>query len=373
MLKNVQQITRLFSITCILLLSTFFVANAQGLDMPRESPPVELKQTIGLTKITVNYSSPRVIRHGDDRTGKIWGGPAWYGFMKVGTAEIPWRAGANENTIVIFSEDVKIEGKELKAGKYGLYMALSEDGNTTVIFSNNSERWGSFGYDPHEDALRVDVTSEACEFVNPLTYSFIDVGEDYGIMALSWEKKRIPFKIEVDNSTEAILANFRGQLHHGKSSEWQSLNDAASYCAQNNTNHEEALKWVDQSIHMDKNFRNVSTKAQLLYQAGKNEEAMNTSDELAQMADINQLNNLGYQMLGIGMKDKAVEYFKLNAERNPSDANCQDSLGEAYMAKGENKKAIKCFKKSLSMNPADNVKQNSIANLKKLGVEHKGK
>lgn len=74
-------------------------------------------------------------------------------------------------------------------------------------------------------------------------------------------------------------------------------------------------------------------------------------------------------MLQAGETDMAIDFFKLNVERHPENANCYDSLGEAYMAKGEKEKAIKMFKTSLSRNPQPFVKANSIKNLKQLGVE----
>lgn len=344
---------------------------AQNLRTPRISPPIESKTTIGLTDITINYSSPIVKRDGNDRTGNIWGGPVWYGYRKFGASKLPWRAGANENTIITFSDDVKVEGKDLKAGKYGLQMAVFEDAKVTVIFSKNTGLWGSMGYDPKEDALRVETRLEDSPFSNLLTYSFLEVGKDYGILALSWENKRIPIKISVDTK-ETVLANFRGQLAHGMDKHWQALNDAAAYCAQNNFNHKEAMAWVEHSIQLEENDQNLATKGQLFFQIGKKKEAKKIVDGLAERADVYELNNIGYQMMSIKEYDKAIEYFALNVERNPKVPNCHDSLGEAYMEKGEKKKAIESFKKALSLNPPDYVKQNAMAKLKDLGVEPSG-
>lgn len=362
-------LTRLLAI--LLWINMYSISsNAQRLATPRISPPAELKQTIGLTDITIQYSRPIVNRDGQDRNGQIWGKAAWYGYMDAGGSKIPWRAGANENTLISFSDDVTIEGKTLKAGQYGLYMALSEEGNATVIFSTKTDAWGSFGYQQSEDALRIEVPIKDHHFVNPLTYDFVDLGEDFGRLALTWEKKQIAFTIKVDVK-EAVLANFRHQLQGAAGNSWQGPNNAAAYCAQKNFNHKEALQWVEQSIKMDKNIRNMSTKAQLLYQTGDKAAAFAATDDIAQHANNAQLNNLGYQMLQMGEVDQAIAYFELNVERNPEDANVYDSLGEALMAKGEKKKAIKTLKKALSLNPADNVKQNSIANLKKMGVDVK--
>jgi len=359
------------------VLTMIFVAiqvNAQNVTTPRAvSPAAELSQKIGLTEVSVNYSRPRVTLRGTDRSGQIWGKQIAWGFEATSFVDgrnIPWRAGANENTIITFSDDVKIEGKDLAAGSYGLHMAVFEDGKVTVIFSANTSSWGSYYYDEKEDALRVDVQSKEAAHTEVLTFDFVEMGNNFGVLAVSWEKLQIPIKIEVEVNA-VVLASFREELRSIPGFGWQGLNQAAQYCAQNKINQEEALLWVDRSINNNKNFNNLSTKGQLLTQTGKTAEAQKLNDESVAMANVGQLNFLGYQMLGQQKYDKAIEYFKLNAKRNPKNANCWDSLGEAYKTAGDNKNAIKNLKKSLSLSPAANVKANSIKLLKEMGVDTK--
>ena len=112
-------------------------AHAQTVTTPRAaSPAAEVSQTIGLTKITVNYSRPSVTSaRGVDRTGKIWGQLVPFGMTDPGFGNgkpNPWRAGANENTVITLSDDVKIEGKDLKAGAYGLHIEVKENNDATV-------------------------------------------------------------------------------------------------------------------------------------------------------------------------------------------------------------------------------------------------
>lgn len=344
---------------------------AQNLTTPRPSPAATLHQQIGMTKVTINYSRPQVIVNGNDRTGKIWGNLVGYGFNKINFAsqgEIPWRAGANENTVITFSDDVQIEGKDLKAGSYGLHMAIHEDGKATLIFSNNTTSWGSFWYDEKEDALRVDVQMQDHGFTNVLTYEFVEFGPNHGTLALHWENKSIPFKVSIDGHAMA-LQSFRNELRGVKGFGWQGPLSAANYCLQNNINHEEALAWADRALANTKNFQTLSTKSGLLLQMGKQEDALPIAEEAATLANVNQLNGLGYLMLQNQQPKVAVKYFKLNVEKNPENANCYDSLGEGYMALGQNDKAIESFKKSLSMNPPPFVKANSLKNLEKLGVK----
>lgn len=358
-------------ILSLLILMAGWSAQAQ-INTPRVSPPAQLKQTIAMTDIVVDYSRPQVIANGNDRTGQIWGAQVPYGFQKINFAsqnEIPWRAGANENTTISFSDDVKIEGQKLKAGKYGFFIAIHEDNSATLIFSKTTTAWGSFWYDEKEDVLRAKVKTEEIPFTNVLTYEFVDLGSNYGMLALDWEKKRIPVKIEVDDK-DAVVASLRAQLKGVAGFGWQGPLAAARYCAQNNINHEEALGWIDQAIQQQKNYNTLSVKSTLLYQKGDQETAMSIADESAQLANINQLNALGYQMIQLKNVGKAIEYFKLNVEKNPENANVYDSLGEAYFIKGDKENAAKNFKKSLSLNPPANVKANSMKYLKQLGVEY---
>jgi hypothetical protein len=125
----------------------------------------EVSQWIGLVKITIAYHSPRVHGRGAnaDRTGRIWGGLLPYGLFDEGfgpSKATPWRAGANESTTVTFSHDVKIEGQDLAAGTYALFLELRESGPWFWIFSRNSSGWGSYQYDPRDEALRVAITAQ---------------------------------------------------------------------------------------------------------------------------------------------------------------------------------------------------------------------
>ncbi|MDW3208523.1 MAG: DUF2911 domain-containing protein [Reichenbachiella sp.] len=369
-MKIKTNIKALFTAAIVALLC--WEVSAQNVTTPRAVVPAgEMTQTIGISTVNIKYSRPRVTLRGNDRTGNIWGTLIPWGFEAttfVDGSNIPWRAGANENTIITFSDDVKIEGKDLAAGTYGLHMAVYEDGKATVIFSNNSSSWGSFYYKEAEDALRVDVQSMDIAHTEVLTYDVINMDNTSATVALKWEKKAIPFKVEYDVHS-IVIANFKDELRSIPGFGWQGLNQAANYCAQNNVELEQGLAWVDRSIANTKNFNNLSTKGQLLTAMGKTSEAQAIMDESVAIANVGQLNFLGYQMLGQQKYDKAIEYFTLNAKRNPKNANCWDSLGEAYKTKGDNKNAIKYLKKSLSMNPAANVKANSIKLLKEMGVD----
>src|SRR4026207_1924436 len=118
-------------------------------------------EQIGLTKVVINYDRPGV----KGREGKIWGQliPVGYSDQGFGSSKAaPWRAGANENTTIEFSTDVKIEGQSLPAGKYAFFIAYDPN-ECTLIFSKNSTAWGSFFYNDKEDAVRIKVRPVASD------------------------------------------------------------------------------------------------------------------------------------------------------------------------------------------------------------------
>jgi tetratricopeptide (TPR) repeat protein len=348
-----------------------FNSLGQNVTTPRPvSPAAEIKQTIGLSEVTVNYSRPRLTLNGVDRTGKIWGQQVPYGLSNpgAGTAtQAPWRAGANENTVISFSDDVKIEGKPLAAGKYGFHIIVHEDNRATLIFSKTYTSWGNFFYDAKDDALRVDISTKVIPNTEVLTYEFEDMGNDYAVLALSWEKKKFPLKIEFDVH-KIVLARFRDELRSLPGFGWQGFQTAATYCLNNNINLEEALGWADIAATRNKTFPTLSTKAAVLYQMGRQAESEKILDEAVATATMAQINAVGYQLLAAKRFDKAIEILQVNVKNNPTDANSFDSLGEAYKMSGDKDNAIKNLRKSLSLNPPEAVKANSEKLLKELGA-----
>ena len=188
-------------------------SQATELNLPRISQHGETVQTIGISSVTINYSRPLA----DGR--EIWGKVVPYG--KV------WRAGANENTTIAFSDDASIEGKPLPAGTYGLHMIPDKD-QWTIIFSKNATSWGSFSYDEKEDALRVTVKPAAGESFATLTYTFDDVTPDSALATLRWEKVAVPFRISFD--VKAItLKSIHNQLRNVGGFTWAGYDEAANW------------------------------------------------------------------------------------------------------------------------------------------------
>ena len=166
--------------TLFFLLSLTTLGWSQVLTTPPsgDNQKSKVTQFIGPVEVSIQYNSPDVHGpNGEDRTGKIWGEVAHAGFIDQGfgpSKAAPWRAGANENTVFTVAHDVTIEGKPLKAGTYGLFLAVSKEGPYTWIFSKNHTSWGSYFYDAKEDALRVDVTPLDAPHKEWLTFGFED-------------------------------------------------------------------------------------------------------------------------------------------------------------------------------------------------------
>jgi tetratricopeptide (TPR) repeat protein len=199
-----------------------------------------------------------------------------------------------------------------------------------------------------------------------LTYSFPDMGNDYAVAQLAWEKKAIPFKIEVDVH-KVVLANFRNELRNLPGFGWQGFQTAANYCLNNNINNSEALQWANTAVQRNKNFNTLSTQAGLMFQGGKQAEGDAVLDQAVKLATRAQINAVGYQLLGQKRFKKAIEILALNTASDPTDANAFDSLGEAYKLAGDKPNAVKNLRKALTLNPAANVKSNSEKLLKELG------
>src|SRR5215813_4582516 len=151
---------------------------AQGLTFPPsgDNQRSTITQAIGPVKVTIDYSSPRVVRGQNDRKGKIWGELVPWGMSDLGfngCASCPWRAADNENTTFTTTHEIKVQGQALPAGTYGLHMIPAQD-EWTVIFSKDAEAWGSFWYDQKHDAMRVKTKAGKSDYHEFLTYEFTE-------------------------------------------------------------------------------------------------------------------------------------------------------------------------------------------------------
>ena len=316
------------------LVATISFAQVPGLTTPDVSPAATVSQRIALTDMSVSYHRPGIAGR------KVWGALVPYDQV--------WRAGANQNTTVSFSTPVTVNGTRLAEGTYGLHMIPSASGNWTVIFSKESGAWGSFSYDQKEDAARVSVKPESAEFQERLGYSFDDPTRDSTVLAMRWEKVRIPLEIKIDVA-RSVFDNYMAQLRGLPRFGWQGWNQAANWAVQNNIELDNAMALVDRSIGMNRNFANLRTKALILSKKGNESEATKLRDEAFAIATEADLNAYGYELLGQMKTDEAIAIFDKNVKAHPQSWNVYDSLAEAYAVKGEVRKAIEYYTRALNM------------------------
>ncbi|HZU31505.1 MAG TPA: DUF2911 domain-containing protein [Candidatus Angelobacter sp.] len=317
-----------------------FSAQAQSsvLDLPRDSQHAKVIQRIGITDITINYHRPLV------KGRKVWGGLVPYGEV--------WRAGANENTTIEFSDPVSIEGKPLARGIYGLHMIPNEN-EWTIIFSKTATAWGSFTYNQAEDALRVTVKPQPAEMHEALAYDVDDVTPNSGVVTLRWEKLAVPFKVDV-NTNDIVVQNLHGQLRGLAQYTWEGWDDAANYFLANKYNLEEALKYEDHSIGVEERYDNLMTKSRILDALNRKDEAVTARNKALGMANVVQLHTYGRQLQQQGKQDQALEVFRTNIKKNPDHWLAHNEAARIAAAKGDYDGAVKEMKVALNGAPDQN-------------------
>jgi Protein of unknown function (DUF2911) len=302
---------------------------AQQLNLPRTSPSMKVVGTIGISKVAVKYSSPQV------KGREVWGKLVPYGLQKFGFGSgnpAPWRAGANENTIIWFSDDVTIEGKPLAAGSYGLHMIPSEN-DWVIIFSKNTSSWGSYFYFQEEDALRVSVKPVKAPFREWLVYGIENFTKNSADVYLHWEKLKVKFSVNVD-AGKLVLKSIENQLRGAIGFSWQAWNQAAFFALRSNSFLSKGIEWSKKSIKMNENATNRNT--------------------------------MGYLLMADKKSDEAIKLFRETVKKYPKNWNVHDSLAENLVKLGKIKEGIKYYKLALKTNPPDGQKKRINKTIKKL-------
>lgn len=260
-------------------------AQAPAVRTPRPSQKASVMQTIGVTDVTITYSRPGV--KGRTIWGEPWGPNAASEATLDNQNERPkgapivpwghvWRAGANDATQFIVTDDVLINGQKLPAGSYSLH-AVPTKTEWTLIFNSDAGQWGSFRYDAKKDVLRVKTKPESVtENQEWLSYSIPEVTPNAAKVVLRWEKVAVPFTVEVPNVEAVWRAKADALIAANPTNEVLPLQVANAYAGDNKW--DEALKFIDQSIKVKETFRNLSAKANILWSAGKKAEALAAAD-----------------------------------------------------------------------------------------------
>jgi hypothetical protein len=367
LVQNSYKMKKIILTTCIVF--TAFISKSQ-MDIPPDggNATAMVSEDIGITGITIKYHRPGV----KGREGKIWGNVVPYGFnafnMMAGKPASPWRAGANEATTISFEHDVKVEGKDLNAGTYALYMAIDKD-TVTVIFSKETEAWGTFFYRPENDVLRVYVKPAMLDkSVERLKYEFIEQQEKSAVVTMQWEKLMVPFKVEVDVDN-IVLKRIREQLIGPKGFASGNLVQIARYYYTKNTNLEEALGWAQRAVtglpFGQSNYETTRTLAIGYEKLNLFLQADSVMNSILPFAIIAQYTGYGRSMISMKRFDRALEVM-LGAQKKFGDKYAvNNGLSYAYSAKTDYTKALEFANKALAQ-ASPQAKATVTANIEKL-------
>jgi tetratricopeptide (TPR) repeat protein len=224
--------------------------------MPRVSPASSVSLDVGVTTIKIDYHRPGV------KGRAIWGGLVPYGQV--------WRLGANNATALSFNTPVKIAGTEVAAGTYALF-ALPAADRWTFILNKQADLWGAFQHDPKLDVLRIEAVPAAAPMTEWMQFTLSPAGEGKAEVALSWEKLRVGFIVEVDVRKAVWAGIDAALLENAKDAD--TLLAAARYAVETGERREEALAWIDAGIALKESYRQYEIKGDLLRAAGRLKEA----------------------------------------------------------------------------------------------------
>ena len=258
-----------------LFLITAISGYAQQFRTPRPSPNATVTQTVGVTDVTIDYSSPGV------KERKIWGDLVPYDQV--------WRTGANEVTSITFSDAVKVNGNNLAAGTYGVH-AVPREKEWDMIFSGDTKVNDPSNFDEKKEVLRLKVKPVENPFSERMIFTFSDMTDNSAMVNLIWEKIKVSFKVETETQ-DLTLSKARKMV------DWNTPFQAAQYCLTNNVNLDEAIKWIEASTLLNENYWNMRIKARLLEKVGRKNEAVSIMERTVE--------------LGNAMKDKPFDFEQM--------------------------------------------------------------
>jgi len=198
---------------------------AQGIKMPQPSSGQTIIQDFGLGTITVKYARPNT------KGRKVFGELEPYGSV--------WRTGANNATVISFTEDVTFEGQPVPAGEYALF-TIPGKSEWTVILNKGTKQWGAYEYKEAEDFLRVKVKPTVLkDKAETFTIEFANVFPTKGQLQLSWDNTAVAVNLTTDIDTK-VMASIEEAMKGEKKPYFQ----AAQYYLENGKDLNKALEWM---------------------------------------------------------------------------------------------------------------------------------
>ncbi|MFM7855976.1 MAG: DUF2911 domain-containing protein, partial [Flammeovirgaceae bacterium] len=333
----------------LLFFSAHNLISQTVVELPQASQRATIRQRVGLTDIEVDYSRPAI------NGRKIWGDIVPYGFTLPtvdGKDKAPWKTGANMNTTIAFTHDVLIDGKSVKAGKYGFFVAVHEDTTATVVLSKTNQAYGQYFYREEEDVLRVKVNTRTTSSTELLTFSFDEVSPNHAVLSLKWETKEIPIRIAVD-VFEIVTSSLIEQLKQPSAFTWQGRVQAARYMIDNNIHHDLALQWANEALDGspggellvgERNFSTLTTKYHVLNAMNRPQEAKAYLNEaLANPGNVTPSRAVSFAR-NLQLKNKKEDaqlVFEWANKKWPTSWETKHGMARMHSANGRYKDALK--------------------------------
>ncbi len=266
-----------------------FATNAQ-VRTPQASPKSTTTQTVGLTEVTLEYNRPSVK------------GRTIYGDL-VPFAKL-WRTGANQNSMITFSEDVVIGGKNVKKGKYAIFTAPKAD-SWEVFFYTDTQNWGiPEKWDDNKVAAKVAVKPFMLnKSVETFTIAINNIENNGGTIDISWEKTLVSIPFEVPTH-EMAISSIEKALNGPSKEDYYA---AGVYYFQSDTDLNKALEYVNKAIDMNpvKLFYQLRQKSLIQAKLGDKKGAIETAKE--SLAASEAAGNADYIKMN---KDSIAEWSK---------------------------------------------------------------
>lgn len=239
------------------------------LNLPEPSPSTTVKQKIGFTDLTIDYSRPAV----KGRT--IMGGLVPYGKL--------WRTGASDATILTITDPITVAGKPLPAGKYSLFTIPTRT-EWTVILNSYTEGHGTAGYEEKNDVLRFTVKSDSSvRFYESFTIEVQDLVKNQANLYLSWANTSVHFPI-MSNADERITAQIMDRINVKKEEKPGLYYQAALYYFDQEKDTKQALDWAAKAVQLEPAFNYLHLQAKLLAKTGDYKEAIAAARKSSELA-----------------------------------------------------------------------------------------
>ncbi|MCH7399449.1 DUF2911 domain-containing protein [Belliella sp. DSM 107340] len=273
----------------ILILGMSVTLVAQQIEMPQASPASSISQKIGLSDVKIEYSRPST------KGRKIFGELVPYGEV--------WRTGANAATIITFSTDVKIEGKNVPEGSYALY-SIPNKNEWTIILSKNTKLWGAVGYSASDDLVRFNVKAgKAKPKYETMEIGFIDMTDTGASVAIKWENASVKFRIETEVD-EIVMSQIKELVIDQEPTNPGLYYQAANYYFTTNKELPIALEWINKSVESDPKYWTMHLKAKIELALGMKKEAVASANKSKEMAQ--EAKNPDY----VGLNDRLIKSIK---------------------------------------------------------------